>query len=72
MFIPTARGRGEGSQTAADRRGGMMPSNEHDGEMTDGMAAMFDRLRDAAAAHDHDHDLLPPLPGDAATSTPDS
>lgn len=36
--------------------------------MTSSMAAMFDRLRDAAAKHDGDHDLLPLLQDRAAAS----
>jgi hypothetical protein len=37
------------------------------GETTGGMDTMFDRLRDAAAKHDGDYDLLPLIQDDAAT-----
>ena len=37
------------------------------GGMTGGMETMFDRLRDAAAKHDGDYDLLPRIQDDAAT-----
>jgi len=54
-------GRGSG-----DRPGSHAASSEKGGGITDSMAAMFGRLRDVAATHDHD--LPPPVPDGAATS----
>lgn len=48
------RGRG-------DRPGTHPASDRDDSAMTGTMAAMFDRLRAAAAEHDGDTDYLPPL-----------
>jgi hypothetical protein len=48
----------------------IQPSGDGDGdcgETTGGMDTMFDRLRDAAAKHDGDYDLLPLIQDDAAT-----
>ena len=49
---------------------GDQPASDGDGdcgETTGGMDTMFDRLRDAAAQHDGDHDLLPLIQDGAAT-----
>jgi hypothetical protein len=49
-------GRGRG-----DWPGTHPASDGDDRGVTDKMAAMFDRLRDAAAEHDSDDDFVPPL-----------
>jgi hypothetical protein len=48
----------------------IQPADDGDsdrGETTGSMDTMFDELRDAAAKHDDDYDLLPLIQDDAAT-----
>jgi hypothetical protein len=65
---PSRPGQGHHEQQGSE--GGDQPASDGDGDCsgtTGGMDTMFDRLRDAAAKHDGDCDLLPLIPDGAAT-----
>ena len=58
----------QGSESGAQPD--IQPASDGDsdcGETVGGMDTMFDRLRDAAAKHDGDYDLLPLIQDGAAT-----
>jgi hypothetical protein len=51
---------GRGKGTGSGDRPGTGPAGDGDGGgKTDSTAALLDKLRDAAAGHDRDYDLLP-------------
>ena len=63
---PSRPGQGHHEQQGSESED--QPASDGDcGEMTGGMDIMFDRLRDAAAEHDGDCDLLPLIQDGAAT-----
>jgi hypothetical protein len=69
---PSRPGQGHHEQQGSDSgdRPDIEPASDGDGDRggtAGGMATMFDRLRDAAAKHDDDCDLLPLIQDGAAT-----